>query len=546
MRNGLKALALGSVVAVAGLLPLYAQGSYTVVLHSCPTDCLSVLNAFIRADVDPSGKFVEGTTGGDPSTPLDDNKRLLYGFQPGAGLVGTSFTTVRIERSGAITDFIASEAVARYGISSAGFCPPDCAGTCPPECAGVVTAWQVRHPGASVPAADTVRITETLVPMVNPYTGRPDVIRAEYFAVNHGSAPVRIGVRSLFDVRVGGNDGAPYIIPGVGALTTERDFLGPNVPDFWLAFESPLYEPSQLRAVGILKGFGLNPPDRFLVSRWASVQVTRWDYAPDPSALVTEDSAVALYWNPETVAPGGARSFRTAYGVAGNSGGAAFLSSPVSATCDAFTVALFVSNFAAEPLTGGVATLSLVPGLSLAAGESAAKPLATINPGDTASVAWSVVADPGANGRLRASAQVRFSGGGELTTGAEIDVACEAPTPTATPTATPTSLPSPSPTATPTRTVEAPTPTNTAAASATPLATPVLANVCPFILDRVPLASINLALAQPDRINGYQTLCFPNRPPSPTNGLRTWLSIRNISVRYHPLHNPLVFKCGCP
>jgi hypothetical protein len=70
--------------------------------------------------------------------------------------------------------------------------------------------------------------------------------------------------------------------------------------------------------------------------------------------------------------------------------------------------------------------------------------------------------------------------------------------------------------------------------------------VCPFIIGRVPAQHINAALAQPERVIGWNTRCFRNRPPSPFNGLRVWLSLRNIAVPYDRLHNPVVFKCGCP
>ena len=36
-------------------------------------------NSYVKAAEADNGSFVIGTTGGDPTTPEDDNKRLLYG-----------------------------------------------------------------------------------------------------------------------------------------------------------------------------------------------------------------------------------------------------------------------------------------------------------------------------------------------------------------------------------------------------------------------------------------------------------------------------------
>lgn len=550
--------AVGGAAATALVLvalPALAD-DYDVALEYCPP-CLSVVNEFVRADVDPRGFWVEGTTGGDPGTALDDRKRLLYGFSPGSspsrpaprplrqptaspgasptpmptpatsGIVGTSFTTVRIRARSVISDFVASEAAPQFGRTAGGLCPPSCTATCPPECDAVLTVWDVPAPGTG-----RVAVTETLETAANPFTGRDDVIRFEYLARNLSSSPLEVGFRSLLDVRVGDNDGAPYIIPGLGALTTERSFSGDEVPSFWLAFESPTYASNLLRAVGILDWQGLVRPDRFVVAKWGLISDSRWDYAVDPSAFVTNDSAVALYWEPTPLQPGQSRTVRGAYGVAGDRGGVAFLSSPVAVACEGFSAAFFVTNFELTPLVDGQATLRLPPGLGLAPGESMMKAIGTVNPGDTASVVWELRPLIGTVATVDLLADAVFAGGRRLTATAVLEVDCPAPatltpTPSRTPTATPTFLP----TNTPTR---------------LPSATPGGLVPCPSLIGRVPAAAIAVALAQPDRVSGYNLLCNPNRPAAPHNHFRRSLTIRNLGVAYHPLLNPIVFKCGCP
>jgi hypothetical protein len=62
----------------------------------------------------------------------------------------------------------------------------------------------------------------------------------------------------------------------------------------------------------------------------------------------------------------------------------------------------------------------------------------------------------------------------------------------------------------------------------------------------VPQAVINFALTNNAQIGGWGQLCFPSRPPSPFNGFREYLTLRNISKPYHPLYNGVVYRCGCP
>lgn len=97
----------------------------------------------------------------------------------------------------------------------------------------------------------------------------------------------------------------------------------------------------------------------------------------------------------------------------------------------------------------------------------------------------------------------------------------------AAPTATPSVAP-PIPTASPT----APSPTATL-------------TVCPGVAGRVPRAALDQAISLPDRVDGWDLLCHVSQAPSWWNHLRRSLTLRSNSRLFHPLFNPLVFKCGC-
>lgn len=70
--------------------------------------------------------------------------------------------------------------------------------------------------------------------------------------------------------------------------------------------------------------------------------------------------------------------------------------------------------------------------------------------------------------------------------------------------------------------------------------------VCPQIVNRVPAAVQQDALATPWKIYGYGMLLNPSVPSHPVwNGYRTWLTLLDYGKPWHPC-NPVVWKAGCP
>lgn len=506
-------LVFGSSLAGLGLLAAPRQ-QYPQP-HRCDpvtAPCERAANEFIRADVGPNGAWALGTTGGDPATTYDDDKVLLYGFAPaGKSEVATSFNTVRVSGPRGQFDLLL-QAPARQ-ISDTG---------------RVVSYW-------SFDAPYRIGVTQTTRLDQNPFSGRPDVVDLGYDLSNATTGTLDIGIRSVLDVKLGNNDGAPYFIPGVGTITEEREYTGTEVPAFWLAFESPRYEPNRLRSVGILRGPGLVPPDRVAIAYWIDLQKSPWQYQVNATKPVTSDSAVALYWDPHPIQAGQSYAVHTKYGIPGNLGGSAFLSAPVEGECgSSFTAAVFVNNFELTPLTGGQATLELPPGVALAPAETATKTLATIGPGSTGSAVWQLRILPGTRGMLKLKTTAAFDGNKVFVSESPLDVTCPFTPPTATP-APPTPTPRPTATRTP-----APT------ATTGPIPPTPDGRVCRFIDGRVPPAAINAALANPGAVLGWGQPNNPGLPPGPFNPPRRWLSIVNISAPYHPQFNPLVFKSACP
>lgn len=514
--------AVGSILLVG---TLGAQAKITP--HQCPP-CASLVNAFVRVDASPFGTWVMGTTGGDPASPADDNKKLIYGFQPGGtSHPASSYATVRLTGPRGSRDILpaASDTIAQRTYSET-----------------IDTVWAFTDLYA-------VRVTETLQVLANPFSGAPDAVTLGFHATNLDTVTVNVGVRALLDVMIGDNtDGAPFQVPGVGNVTTEREFLGDDVPPYWLAFESQTLDPRGLRSVGILDGPGITRPDRFVLASWPDIMKELWSYAITPSKVITTDSSVALYWDPEPLAPGASMRWTTGYGLAGQGGGDAFLTAQNARPGDTVPVSLFVRNLAPDPLTGGQATLLLPAGLAVAPGEVATRPMPTIAPRDTGSLVWQVTVGPAACGDVTLSADATFDGGKRFQPQHVMRVTCDTPTATTVPpTETATSPPTPTATATAIPPTATPSPTPPPSPTTAPSATPNNgAAVCAFIRDRVPVQVINAALANPSAILGWDTLANPNLAPGPYNPRCRYLSLLNIARAYHVTWNPVVYKAGCP
>lgn len=264
----------------------------------------SILNQYLRANIASDGRFVIGTTGGDPDTSADDNKRLLYGYP---WSIRSSFATLRVVSGASTTDY-------QLGKNVAPTSAPSSDGTT------LTTVWEVGG----------VRVQQRLHFATNPDTGRPDTTAIEYQLTNITTSQRQVGLRLLLDTMIGDNDGAPFFAPGYGNVTHERDFSSGSVPDYWIAWESPTFDPNSLKAKGFLRASGITTPNRLIIAHWdydlcpgagAGLFSTAWDYTVNPNISITCDSAVALYYNPVFLNPGQSRTVRTYYGLTGTGGG---------------------------------------------------------------------------------------------------------------------------------------------------------------------------------------------------------------------------------
>lgn len=190
-----------------------------------------ISNEYIEITLNGS-KYTLGTTGGNPDSASDNNKKLLYGYPSG----GTSYTTIQID-----------------GVNSI-FTPQ-------------ATTFRDNSIISTAVMGDVV-VTQYLNIIHNQYTGRDDVAEFFYTAENTGDKSHEIGIRIMFDTMLGGNDRAPFRLPTIGDVTTETDLSGSDVPEFWQAFDS-LTSPSVI-AQGTLNIDKDSTPNRVRFTNWGT------------------------------------------------------------------------------------------------------------------------------------------------------------------------------------------------------------------------------------------------------------------------------------
>ncbi len=327
-----------------------------------------------------AGRFTLATVEGDPNNPNDNNERLLYGWPS----PWSSFTTVRIGTS----DYT-------FGSSAGTFVD----GPRLTDDGESIAAWQVGD----------VIITQSLS-LVNSPSGNPDALRIKYTARNLGSTTLDVGTRIMLDTQLGFNDGAPFRLPNGAEVTTEREFTSTAIPLLWLTVDD-LSNP-QIAAQGQLQpGVPALPiPDRWVFADWGSIYNTIWNFTVDPSRSVTNDSAVAGWWNPIALAPGDTQTVGFDYGVASIAGTSGDLSTAVNApntiadpSGNPFTVRAFIRNNTFSAAHNVQSLISLPPGLILEPGYAATRELGDLVAGQVVQVIWQVRATGAVVGTLNYS-----------------------------------------------------------------------------------------------------------------------------------------------
>jgi hypothetical protein len=379
--------------AIAAILcALCACGGGVGVASPVP---VQMSNDFIRIVVNPgpeeAGRFGVETTGGDPRNPADDDLPLIYG-RP---LPWTSYTTVQVDGVDWVFGGKTTRRAGRTG-----------------RYGDAVSPVEVKDGriACSYSLGD-LKVTQQLSFVKSPTTRYLDTARIHYILENAGQMTHSVGLRLLIDTMLGANDGAP-LRAGDQAMIGDAVLSGAGIPDYWQAFDS-LVEPS-VTSQGTMAGGELTPPSRVAFSNWGTFADNLWDAEIVPGREFVRsresdlDSAVAMYWNPSALAPGEVRHYVTYYGLGGITLAPGKLALGITAPAEVglssdgtapFLAVAYVHNTGEGPAHDLVARLELPIGCKLAGGQSSTRSIGDLDPGQTAQVAWQVVATWASVGR---------------------------------------------------------------------------------------------------------------------------------------------------
>jgi pimeloyl-ACP methyl ester carboxylesterase len=329
-------------------------------------------NEYLEYAVDSNGRFTLGTTGGDPNNTTDNNQTLTFGHPS----PWSSYSTINID--GQFTPYAANQAP-------------------------IFNENDLSHTSEQHLTDKNIKVKQVLkiVPSIN--TKREDTLEIKYIVTNHDDVNAHdVGVRVMLDTMLGGNDSAPFRIPGVGPVTTEMEFTGENIPEYWQGFDS-LSNPKVIGHANLTRN-SENKPDKVQFLNWGKVYYEPWNSTVSPGSL-TGDSAVAMYWNLKSLAPGETREYVTHYGL---SDLVQDLRPPVTLsitgpqkiqldsngayTPNPSTVTAYFQNIGTAPAENVNLDLLVASGgvMKLSNGYSSRINVGTLQPGETRQVSWQV------------------------------------------------------------------------------------------------------------------------------------------------------------
>ncbi|MFO7819791.1 MAG: cohesin domain-containing protein [Halanaerobacter sp.] len=338
------------------------------------------ISIFVNQNEDNRGRFAVDVTGGAPMREGDDGKPLIYG-RPNPW---TSYTTIKIDGKnyvfGGKTQKRAGKG-ANYGT--------------------LVQAPEIKENRIETKYQyGQVLVTQILSFVKSTTTGLADTAQIRYRITNQGEEETEVGARVMLDTMLGENDGAPFRIKNE-AITTDKRFSGDEIPNFWQAFDT-LNNP-QVTAQGTIKGAGLTTPDKVYFTDWGSLADGLWDFDFNPDQEFMRkgefelDSAMALFWEPEKLAPGETEDYVTNYGLGGITVVPGLLSLGVSSPAEIVMdkpdkkaqIVAYVQNTAEIEAEDVEIDLELPEGLKLES-QQRVKKLDTMEAGATEQVMWEI------------------------------------------------------------------------------------------------------------------------------------------------------------
>ncbi|HUZ17990.1 MAG TPA: hypothetical protein VMV68_06365 [Spirochaetia bacterium] len=145
----------------------------------------------------------------------------------------------------------------------------------------------------------------------------PDGLRIAITLSNISSGPLSVGARYVLDTYLGEQSRIHFMTDSGQTVTTEMAYDSSQMPAYWL---SPKDSAKSIAFEVVTKGQGVTTPDRLVFSNWKRLNDSEWEVSVEPGRAFNllpysiNDSAAALFYNPETLAAGATRTINMLMG----------------------------------------------------------------------------------------------------------------------------------------------------------------------------------------------------------------------------------------
>jgi len=218
------------------------------------------------ADSSNIGRYTEATA---------DEMLLLYGYP----YAGTSYMTVQLDGSDYYQDYSVMDSYVTQAPAIDGN--------------SIATEW-------SLPTDVGVSLRLTL---------QQDTTKYQATITNNDVSSHEVKIRFMLDTMLAYNDGSPFIVPGVGNVTTEQEYNNP-VFNYWQATDD-LVTPTLTSNCTFNTS---NKPYKVQFVYWPDIYGVPFDYTATIGQSITWDTAVGMYWNLGTLSAGQSQDVIFYYG----------------------------------------------------------------------------------------------------------------------------------------------------------------------------------------------------------------------------------------
>jgi hypothetical protein len=141
---------------------------------------------------------------------------------------------------------------------------------------------------------------------------RRDAVLVQYVVENRGKQAHKFGLRNYMDTFIVNNDGCLFAAPTMpGKILDGTVLSGKQMPPYFQLLQVPdLKNPGYVAHFTLDLGSRMEKADKIVFSRFAS-GINTWDM---PAFQAMGDSAMAVFWEPREIKPGGKREFAYGYG----------------------------------------------------------------------------------------------------------------------------------------------------------------------------------------------------------------------------------------